>query len=379
MRILYVSRRFETNVCASIHYKAIKEICGEDNVYTVDLRPEAEYEKERYIAYGKYKNKLERIKRTFEMNPFYISNRIIRDICKLILRENINIVFIDESIFGKLVKAIKTECQGVKVITFYHDIERILYRQWFKENGISFLGDYVTAVYNEKINQKYSDCNVVLNHREAYEFEKCYRKKPDALLPMAVAPPDLNMLHAEEFNFDGKDKGICRLLFVGAYYFPNVKGLKWFHDNVFVNLGSGYRLIVAGRGMEKVRSEYENDDRVNIVGGVKNLAAFYNNADIVIAPIFEGGGMKQKTAEAFAYGRCFAGTKESLLGYEEALKIGGGLPLVFSCDKPEEYLNAFSFIRENKLYGYHEEINKLYNERYSLSASINVMKNILNI
>lgn len=139
MRILYVSRRFETNVCASIHYKAIKEICGEGNVYTVDLRPEAEYEKERYIAYGKYKNKLERIKRTFEMNPFYISNRIIREICAIILKENINIVFIDESILGKLVKAIKMECQGVKVITFYHDIEKILYRQWLKENGISFL------------------------------------------------------------------------------------------------------------------------------------------------------------------------------------------------------------------------------------------------
>lgn len=378
MKILYVSRRFESNICATIHYKAIKDIYGSDNVFTIDLRPEEKYEKERYIAYGKYKNKLDRIKRTLQLNPFFISNKIIHEACKLILKENIKIVFIDESIFGKLVKEIKVKYPDVRVVTFYHDIEHILYKQWLKEYGITFIGDYITALYNENINQKYSDCNVVLNHREVEVFKKCYHKKPDALLPMAVALPDLNKVETNEFKFDRTDRNIRYLLFVGAYYFPNVKGLKWFFDNVFLRLDSNYRLVVIGRSMEKVCEQYKIDNRVHIIGGVKYLAPFYNNADVVIAPIFEGGGMKQKTAEAFAYGKCFVGSTESLLGYEESLEIGEELPLVFRCDKVEEYLNAFSIIERNKLYGYHEIINQFYDKKYSLQASINVMRGILN-
>ena len=36
--ILYVSKRFETNIASQVHYKILEEKFGTDNIYTVDLR-----------------------------------------------------------------------------------------------------------------------------------------------------------------------------------------------------------------------------------------------------------------------------------------------------------------------------------------------------
>jgi glycosyltransferase involved in cell wall biosynthesis len=49
---------------------------------------------------------------------------------------------------------------------------------------------------------------------------------------------------------------------------------------------------------------------------VEDLADLYRRADFVVAPIFSGGGMKVKTAEALSYGKTVVGTPEALRGYE---------------------------------------------------------------
>ena len=100
---------------------------------------------------------------------------------------------------------------------------------------------------------------------------------------------------------------------------------------------------------------------MKIIGGVEQLAPYYNNADIVIAPLFSGGGMKQKTAEALAYGKTFVGTMESMQGYEEELEIKENQhSIVFSCDKPEEQIKVFEYIEKNVLYGFHKDLIAAY-------------------
>ena len=79
--------------------------------------------------------------------------------------------------------------------------------------------------------------------------------------------------------------------------------------------------------------------------------------------------MKHKTAEEFAYGRTFIGTTESLQGYESELNLEDNHHrIVFSCDTPEEQLEAFDYIERNKTYGFHQQLNKAYNEKYSVKA-----------
>ena len=376
MEIMYISRRFKENICATIHYQVINEIFGEDNVYTVDLRMNSFKKTKNYISYGQC-SKLEKIKRFMELNDILLSDKIINDICGIINKQDITQVFIDESGFGKLVREIKTKCSSVKVVSFYHDIDRVTYKQRLKINGIKFLPTYITTIYGEYLTQKYSDYNVVLNHRDALELFRCYGKKTEVYLPMSVDEPELELTQTREYIFN-KGDNIRYILFVGAYYYPNLNGLKWFIENVFISLNNNYKLLVVGRGMEKIREQYLYDNRIEIIGSVDSLAPYYNNSDIVIAPLFEGGGMKQKTAEAFAYGKCFIGTTESLIGYEEAIDIEqDNQKSVFCCDLPEEQLAAFRELELYDNYHFQTQLYNLYKNKYSKDVTKKILTDLL--
>lgn len=369
MKIMYISARFENNICATTHLNALKELSEEEDLYIVDLRPGIDYTCEAgKTAYGSFSRK-EWIMRNLELNTWYLSNKRIHDICRIIEEKKISHIFMDESIFGKLTKKIKKNYPYIKIITFYHDIARDLYPQWLKDKGKNFLIEFIAGIYGEKLNQRYSDVNLVLNERDKNLFIKAYNKNPEGFLPMAVEVPDFKATNADEFLFKKETGKEIYLLFVASLYTPNLFGLKWFVENVFVNMPECYNLLVVGRGMDVVRKEYLAYKRVHIIGEVKSLAAFYNNADVVIAPLFSGGGMKQKTAEAFAYGKCFVGTTESLQGYESAISLTEkNHQIVFSCDSAKEQLKAFEYIEANKLYGYHKDLNELFQKQYSKEA-----------
>ena len=120
--ITYISLRFETNIGAKVHRSILEELFGEDNIYTIDLRPRNQERKLRYICYGKYKNPLDRIFRWIQGNTMYISNKIINEICNIIGESKSELVFLENSNFGSLVKKIKTKYPNIKVICFYHDM-----------------------------------------------------------------------------------------------------------------------------------------------------------------------------------------------------------------------------------------------------------------
>ena len=101
----------------------------------------------------------------------FISNSIITDICKTIKERNIKIVFIEDSVFGNLVKKVKQKFPKVQVVTFYHDIKADLYPQWMKkERNIISEIEFRIGIKQEALNQKVADVNVVFNTRDAEVF-----------------------------------------------------------------------------------------------------------------------------------------------------------------------------------------------------------------
>jgi glycosyltransferase involved in cell wall biosynthesis len=65
-----------------------------------------------------------------------------------------------------------------------------------------------------------------------------------------------------------------------------------------VLLPSAERIIIAGFGSENL-PHFAN---VDIIGTVNDVATFYDQVDIVVAPIQLGGGMKVKVIEAMMHG-----------------------------------------------------------------------------
>lgn len=372
--IIYISKAFEDNIGATMHYNALKEIYGEEQVFTIDLRFIAPCREKNYIAFGKYKNTFERIKRWCQGNMSFIDNNIINEICELIDTNMVNLVFIEDSVFGNLVKAIKEKCTDVRVVSFFHDVKADLYLQWRKKETKLWLKiDPTIGIEQEKVSQKNSDVNIVFNERDAKVYERFYGKRPEAILPLPAPIPTIpdgviNVITAKDEK--------KHLLFVGKKYYPNLVGFKWFVDNVLPSLTDNIQVDVVGRGLEELRNEY-SDPRINVIGGVESLNPYYENADIVIAPLFDGGGMKSKTVEALSFGKIFVGTEESLFGFWEEMDSDIRGKTCYQCNTPEEWIQTINNLANDDIHKFNEDVFELFKAKFSYDVIRDQLKAIM--
>ena len=104
------------------------------------------------------------------------------------------------------------------------------------------------------------------------------------------------------------------LLYVGNKYDPNIRGLQSFFDTAWpaiVSRRPEVRLTVCGRICEVFPDSIPN---VTFAGVVPDLNPFYESAHIVINPVTYGTGIKIKSIEALAHGRCLVCTSQGTLG-----------------------------------------------------------------
>ena len=372
--ILYVSKRFETNIASQVHYKVLEDKFGVNNIYTVDLRLFDAKQKKNYIAYGKYKSKLKRIQQWLKGNTMYISNAIIDDICRIIYQNKIELVFIEDSVFGSLVKRIKKQFPYIKVISFYHDMGADLFVQWARRENWMGKIECKLSIHQEKLNQKYCDVNIVFNKRDASLYQKYYGKRPDAIIPISTPIPNLN----QNKEWDKEKLDFVQILFVGSKYYPNIVGIRWFYNNVLPKLNKNIKLNIVGRGTEILKDEF-TDSRVKIYGSVDSLAPYYLGADIVIAPLFDGGGMKTKTVEALSYGNCVVATDEGLEGFWEEMDKSIQNKIIFKSNNIKEWINELNELSVEKPKKFNEEIFELFKRRFSYEATRKELWNLLDI
>ena len=367
--ILYVSKRFENNVGARIHYHIIQELFGEDQVHTVDLRPEKSYQMQRYLAVGKYKNKADRITRWLQGNTMFLSDAIIKKIGNIVQENQIKQVFIEDSFFGNLVKYLKMRFPDIIITAFYHDIGADLFSQWNKNGGILQKIEGRLSIRQEKITQAWADHNVVFNTRDADLYESYYHKRPQAIIPISVEIP-------YAVGQGVSDSNRKELLFVGTKYYPNIIGIRWFYQQVLPHLSDGISVKVVGRGMEILREEF-TDPRVHVIGEVDDLSEYYRQADIVIAPLFDGGGMKSKTVEAVSFGKCFIGTRESLFGFWEEMGDSLRNRIVYNCNSVQEWVDVINGLVYAQIERFNPNLYELFLEKYSYDATKKMLARLL--
>ena len=199
-------------------------------------------------------------------------------------------------------------------------------------------------------------------------LNKYYGISTDYELPIVI----------NDFYQEGKHvKSLSKkILFVGAYYAPNNNGLIWFIDNVIPNIKEDIELQVVGKNMEKIKDEV-NSNKVNIIGSVDDLSAYYKESDFVIEPIFQGAGMKVKTAEAMMFGKVILGTEEALEGYKN--EINNRKLMVFECNTADEFSKTINDIYDGKIKieKFNKDIRENYIENYSQESAKKMLENIL--
>lgn len=379
MNILYITDFYYTvssgaKTSARAHLNTLENLYGKSNITVIalvgtDIPIE---KKEEHIIIKGTRNKLKLFIECLAGYTTYLNPAGINKIIEIIKIKEIQIVFIDNSIFGRLIKKIKKNFPDISILSYYHDVKAKLAKDWLKAAAIYKKPVMLAMLYNERLTAKLSDVNFVLGDREESLFINAYKKVPEAHLSVYM---DIEL--TEKFH---KKKNLNRykLLFFGGYYTPNVHGIEWFVNNVFDKLDMNIDVLIAGRGMDKLRNN-NYPPGVSIQGYVDNLEELYRDADIIISPIFEGGGMKVKIAEAMAYGKIIIGTDESFEGYKEKIPVEYWDFLFYRANTADEFTKCINKAvkLERKRLHYNPEIRELYEYGFSEQYAENVISKII--
>lgn len=242
-----------------------------------------------------------------------IDDASLGEIGERIETERIDTVFLDGSNLGAVAAAIKATRPDVRVITFLHNVEaRFFWGAVLARRSVRSLAILVANAIAERKAVRASDVLVVLSERDSAGLGRLYGRRADAVAPMvlddgpAISARSLPPASATRQRY---------VLFVGGSFYANIAGIDWFVRTVAPRIG--VHVIVVGRGMDMLADRFAGNGAVTLVGDVDDLAPWYAGAMLVIAPIFDGSGMKTKVAEALMFGKHVAGTPEAFSGYAQ--------------------------------------------------------------
>jgi hypothetical protein len=288
------------------------------------------------------------------MNILGIDYNRVDEILSLIKSKHVKLVWLDNSNLGMLAKVIKTAFPQTKVITYFQNVEiKFMWDQLKLTYNPKFIHRVFLSMKNEKYACLYSDRIVCLNTRDAKGIKAIYSRDADELIPIS-----LEMGRVKESHNNNKPN--ITALFLGSYFPPNVDGIRKFISRVLPRVS--INLIVAGSGMEILKKEFQETDKLKIYGFVDDLAELYASVNFIVMPIFYGSGMKVKTAEALRYGKYIFGTSEAFEGYNLSEREG------CLCDQIEDFVHNINKLSDS-ISPYNSSSREVFVQHYSNPAA----------
>lgn len=379
MRVLFISNELENKSGGGMvmrsYLKLFQNIVGRENVVIFSV-----------VKSEQSKGDIKKYKKIYSPNPiikiknciFHWNSKINLSIegflNEIIENEQIDVVFLGRSTDGRFVKTIK-ENKDIPIISFFHDIFPMVISgriQNDKIRAIIHMPSLIAMCYSEKYCAEKSNACLVLNQRDYEAFRHYYGKFPTMIAPI-ICDDKCKNLEAEmvkKLRIGNEDTLI--LCFVGAYFTPNIHGLEWFCNKVLPNLSQNIELWIVGNNMELMADRScVKDRRIKIIGTVDSLNSYYISCDIVIAPIFEGTGMKTKTAEALMYGKTIIGTPESFCGYD----LYGFEKDI--CSDEKEFIERIEYYEKNRPDRFLEEKRRIYLDKHSVIQMESKVKHLI--
>ncbi len=367
MKILYISSDFfrYTGNHVRAFYAAIKKYVGDDNVVPFLFPSRGRKEEELFDGYvikDQYNN-IDKVKNTIFRGDPLVGKNVVNELIFLLENEKFDIVFLSRSTLGCLIETIRAHTSA-KIVSYNPDVLPDAIKGKWNADKIQFLKfciPYLMSLQSDKIAANNADVHIVLNERDREGFVKYYKQEPDLILPLFC----IDKLKFQDINED-IDENKFILLFVGSYFWPNLEGIKWFIDNVMPSMPDHVELQIIGNKMQDLKDEPIFRQRgVNLIGTVEATEPYYLKADLVVAPIFSGTGMKNKIAEALMYGKEFLAAPEALTGY-----IGFDDK---ECKTAEEFIKKIRIYLNKRPKKFNPELRTVFEERYSVEAISNTL------
>jgi len=297
-----------------------------------------------------------------------LNESIISEALKAIESGNIVKVFIDGSNLGAFAQAAKQKFPDVEIITFFHNVEFKFFLGSLKQTkSPRALAVLIVNYLAERKAVNYSDKIICLSDRDSRFLDRIYGRGSTHVSPIALRD---NLPNGQfSWKHDNREK---YALFVGGLFYANRSGISWFIRHVVPHIN--IKVCIVGKGFENMRHQLERDGKVEVVGAVDNLAEWYLGSQFVIAPIFDGSGMKTKVAEALMYGKKIIGTPEAFSGYEDVAERVGWI-----CTTATDFVAAIGQAKDGIENPFDLEMRAFYVEKYSYLAGRSRLAEILGL
>ena len=142
-------------------------------------------------------------------------------------------------------------------------------------------------------------------------FEIKYHKTNTYLLPIGteVFPYEKRSKNNRSFN----------IAYFGKMSYPaNDEAVTWFVDNVFMKLKKiipyAKFYIIGKDPTQNVIELSKKGNDIIVTGTVDDINQYYNISDLVVIPLFHGGGVKVKLLEALGHGKLVITTNKGIEG-----------------------------------------------------------------
>lgn len=266
-------------------------------------------------------------------------------------------LWLDGSNLGRIAQAVRRARPRVRILTFCHNVEaRFFLGALRRSRDVRAMGVLIGNAIAERLSMRHSTDVIALSQRDGAGLRRLYGRGAHHVLPMALTD-----------QLDSEPAGVplvenAPLLFVGGSFYANQAGIAWFAIHVQPRLTVPTQVV--GQGMETMRATLETARGMRVIGAVDRLAPLYRDAHLVIAPIFDGSGMKTKVAEALMFGKHVVGTPEAFSGYAEDV-IAANL----CCDDADGFVNAIEASLAAPPPAYDPAMRALYERDHSPAAA----------
>lgn len=162
--------------------------------------------------------------------------------------------------------------------------------------------------------------------------------------------------------------------FFGAWNRPeNMTGLIWFINNVLPNIDEDIKFEIIGPGMDEAFvDKFKLNNRIQYLGFLENPYLNIAESQALIAPIFQGAGVKVKVIESLALGTSVIGTAIAFEGINDLHN-----DCMILCKNKEDFINNINAFqattKEHK-----QTVKILFDNSYELNSVSNMLRSSFN-
>lgn len=262
---------------------------------------------------------------------------------------------------------------GERVVVRVHNVESdySLKNYLYHKSIFNYLDKVFSGIREKRIVHEVSKL-AVLTEKDKKRLKELYTVPDEKMAIVPVCIPGKN----NQVALASKDDTVNMILAGSLWFGPNYEGIKWFLEAVYTKLTIPKKVIIAGsRPNDELKEMIKKFADVVLVDSPEIMEPYFLQADLAIAPVFDGAGMKVKVAEALSYGLPVLGTGHAFEGYSIQHGVNS-----YCGDTAEEFAECiyhFYQLNVEKRLKMKEESRKLFDECYSQEKSNELFGNLL--